>query len=158
MGAGKTTVGSLLAKQLNYKFLDTDQKLEQLTGAAVSLIFDIEGEAGFRKREQEVISQSVLLDNVVIATGGGAVLLKENRKALKTNSVVVYLQGGVDTLTHRTRMDKNRPLLNSADPKKTIEQILKDRTHLYEEMADIQVTVDNLSAQNVVSTIAGLLP
>ena len=158
MGVGKTTVGSLLAKQLNYKLLDTDKELERQTGASVSLIFDIEGEAGFRKREQEVISQSVLLDNVVIATGGGAILLRENREALRANSVVVYLQGGVDTLTHRTRMNKNRPLLNTSNPKKTIEQILRDRVHLYEEMADIQVTVDDLSAERVVSTITGLLP
>ena len=158
MGVGKTTIGSLLAKQLDYRFLDTDQKLEQQTGANVSLIFDIEGEKGFRKREQEVISQLVLLDHIVIATGGGAILLEENRKALRKNSLVVYLQGKIDTLLHRTRKNKNRPLLNTSDPKKTIEKILKDRAHLYAEMADIQVNVDDLPAESVVSTILSLLP
>jgi len=157
MGVGKTTIGKLIAKQLDYKFLDTDLLLEQQTGASISLIFDIEGEEGFRKREREVIRELETLSRVVIATGGGSILSLENRKNLKKNSTTIYLRGRIDTLESRTKKDKNRPLLNTSDPKKSIERILNERIHLYEKTADFEIDIDDLSAEVIVSKIIILL-
>ena len=157
MGVGKTTVGRILAKQLDFDFIDTDQRLEKITGASISWIFDIEGEEGFRKREQQLIQELTGISEAVIATGGGAILLSENRFNLKNNGIVIYLKGKVETLYERTRLDNNRPLLEAANPKETIEKILREREHLYVETADFEIEIDGRSAEYIVTQISGLL-
>src|SRR5688572_1761916 len=109
MGAGKTTIGKLLAKHLGKSFYDTDQEIEKRTGVKVSTIFELEGEAGFRKRETAVIQELSQLSNIIMATGGGAILAEENRQLLKTNGTVIYLRANVNELWHRMRNDKHRP-------------------------------------------------
>ena len=157
MGVGKTTIGKMLAKHLGFDFIDTDQRLEKITGASISLIFDIEGEEGFRKREQQLIQELTGINETVIATGGGAILLKENRFNLKDSSTVIYLKGQIETLDKRTRLDKNRPLLKTANPRETIERIMSERAHLYTETADFEIEIDEYSAEDVVTIISGLL-
>lgn len=150
MGAGKTTVGKLLAKQLDKTFIDCDEELQQRTGVTVSHIFDVEGEAGFRKRESALILELVEMDNIVLATGGGAVLAPANREALARNGVVVYLKGSVHDLWHRTRHDKGRPLLQTADPLGRLKELFRQRDPLYAEVADIIVQSGKQSAQHLV--------
>ncbi len=157
MGVGKTTIGRILAKQLDFDFIDTDQRLEKITGASISWIFDIEGEAGFRKREQQLIQELTGVTEAVIATGGGVILLSENRFNLKSNSIVIYLKGEIDTLYERTRLDNNRPLLETANPRETMERILREREHLYAEIADLEIVIDGRSAEYIVTQISGLL-
>ena len=157
MGVGKTTIGKILAKQLDFDFIDTDQHLEKITGASISWIFDIEGEEGFRKREQQLIQELTGITEAVIATGGGAVLLSKNRFNLKNNSTVIYLKATIETLDKRTRLDNNRPLLETANPRETIEKILRERAHLYEETADFEIEIDGHSAEYIVTQIFGLL-
>src|SRR5690606_8104953 len=113
----KTTVGRLVAKHLNKEFYDSDHEIERRTGVRVPLIFELEGEAGFRRRESAVIEDLASGSDIVLATGGGAVLLPENRQILKRNGTVVYLRANVNELWQRTRNDKNRPLLQTADPR-----------------------------------------
>lgn len=155
MGAGKTTIGSQLARKLNFDFLDLDQELESRTGASVSLIFDIEGEPGFRDRECKLLDELTLLDNTVLATGGGAVLAKENRKLMSERGFVVYLKTPLDMLIERTRYDNSRPLLRTADPAKTLGEILKTREPLYTEVADLVIDTGALSVKEVVKNIVG---
>ena len=157
MGVGKTTIGRILAKQLDFDFIDTDQRLEKITGASISWIFDIEGEVGFRKREQQLIQELTGITETVIATGGGAILLSENRANLKNNGIVIYLKGKIETLDERTRLDNNRPLLEAANPRETIEKILREREHLYVETADFEIEIDGRSAEYIVTQISGLL-
>ncbi len=157
MGVGKTTIGRILAKQLDFDFIDTDQRLEKITGASISWIFDIEGEAGFRKREQQLIQELTGVTEAVIATGGGVILLSENRFNLKSNSIVIYLKGEIETLYERTRLDNNRPLLETANSRETMERILREREHLYAEIADLEIVIDGRSAEYIVTQISGLL-
>jgi shikimate kinase len=136
MGAGKTTVGRQLAKRLSKTFHDSDREIEVRTGVRVAVIFDIEGEAGFRKREAEIIGQITALDNIVLATGGGAVLDPRNRECLKTRGFVVYLHAPPQELWLRTRNDKSRPLLQGANPRERLEALYAVRDPLYREIAD----------------------
>lgn len=149
MGSGKTTIGRLLAKQLNKTFIDCDEEIQKRTGVSVTHIFDVEGEAGFRKRETAVIHELVRLDNIVLATGGGAVLSAENRAELTNNGLVVYLKGSVHDLWHRTRHDRNRPLLQTADPLAKLKELYRQRDPLYNEVADIVVQSGKQSAQQL---------
>ena len=153
MGAGKTTVGRLLARRLDKTFIDADQELAERTGASIPLIFDFEGEAGFRRRETKLIQELTARTDIVLATGGGAVLSPENRRALKNNGVVVYLNAAVSELWQRTRYDKNRPLLQTANPRAKLEALFKERDPLYREIADIIV---DSSASNVYTLIHDL--
>src|SRR5690606_24280064 len=127
MGAGKTTVGRLVARHLNKGFYDTDHEVERRTGVNIPLIFELEGESGFRRRESAVIAELAQADNVVLATGGGAVLLPENRAILKQCGIVVYLRANVNELWLRTRNDKNRPLLQTENPRQKLEQLFAER-------------------------------
>ncbi|MBK5102634.1 MAG: shikimate kinase [Burkholderiales bacterium] len=147
MGAGKTTVGRQLAAELAKAFHDTDHEVERRTGVKISLVFEIEGEAGFRLREKQVVDQLTQLANVVLATGGGAVLDADNRKCLVDRGVVVYLHGLAKDLWHRTRHDKSRPLLQGADPLAKLQCLYEQRDPLYREVADIVVDTGRQSAR-----------
>lgn len=145
MGAGKTSMGKVLARRLNKTFLDCDHEIERLTGVKVAVIFEIEGEAGFRQRETKTLAELVLHKDIVLATGGGAVLAAENRRLLAENGVVVYLRATAVDLWNRTRHDKNRPLLRTADPRARLEQLHAERDPLYREVADIVVDTGSQS-------------
>ena len=139
MGAGKTTVARILARRLDRAFFDTDHEIERRTGVKVPVIFDIEGEAGFRLRETQALVELAAQDNVVLTTGGGIVLSAENRALLKERGLVVYLRAQPRDLWYRTRHDKNRPLLQTADPLGRLQELYELRDPLYTEVADIIV-------------------
>lgn len=153
MGAGKSTVGRLLAERLGFEFYDTDHEIEARTGATIPMIFDIEGESGFRKREAQIIDELTQLPRIVLATGGGAVLKPENRKHLRSRGFVIYLQSDVDNLFNRVRHDTRRPLLQNEDPKGTLAAILKEREPLYLEVADLVVRTEEVPPGQVVRKI-----
>lgn len=146
MGAGKTTIGKLLAKRQRKAFYDSDQEIEKRTGVNIPLIFEVEGEAGFRAREVAMIAELSALENVILATGGGAVLNPENRENLQKNGVVVYLRAKVHDLWQRTRHDRNRPLLQTADPRARLAELYKQRDPLYLEIADIVIDTGDQTA------------
>ncbi len=158
MGTGKTTIGTQLARVLKFRFIDCDQELESRTGASVSLIFDVEGENGFRERESKLIDELTLLDEVVIATGGGAVLRDENRSHLAERGYVIYLKSAVEALVQRTRLDHTRPLLRTADPAQTLREMMVIRDPLYSEIADCVIDTGELTVKQVIKKIMGKLP
>ena len=139
MGAGKTTIGRLLARAFARPFIDTDHEIEARTGVKVPVIFEIEGEAGFRARETQVIGELCLRPGIVLATGGGAVLMAENRTALRGSGLVVYLNAQPIDLWQRTRHDQNRPLLRGADPERRLADLFAQRDPLYREVAHLVV-------------------
>lgn len=153
MGAGKTTVGRQLARRLGKAFHDSDQEVEARTGVQVAVIFEIEGEAGFRKRESEALERLVALENSVLATGGGAVLDPRNRALLKQRGFVVYLHAQPKDLWQRTRHDKNRPLLRTADPRARIDELYRARDPLYREIADLVVETGRQSVTALVNQL-----
>lgn len=153
MGAGKTTVGRALAKKLNKQFIDSDHEIEARTGASIPLIFEIEGEASFRQREAEVIRDLTAEENIVLATGGGAILRPENREFLKTRGTVIYLRASVSSILHRTVHDKNRPLLQTGDPRQKIEQLAREREAFYREVAHMIVETGRPNVQLLVQSI-----
>ncbi len=154
MGAGKTTVGRLLANFLEKKFYDSDREIQKRTGVSIPLIFEIEGEAGFRKRETEMLSELVKTGNIVLATGGGAVLSAENREMLKRCGTVIYLRATIDDLWRRTRHDKNRPLLQTQDPRTKLTELYAQRDPLYRETAHIIVESGKRSARHLAQLLA----
>lgn len=153
MGAGKTTIGRQLAKQLKKEFLDSDREIEARTGADIPLIFELEGEEGFRNRECKMIDELTQRDNIVLATGGGAVLNDENRKHLKSRGCVLYLFASLDHLFERTSKDKNRPLLQTENPRQRLQEILDLRDPLYREVADVIVETGGQTIHYVVQQI-----
>jgi shikimate kinase len=155
MGTGKTTIGAQLARATGYAFVDADHELERRTGATVSLIFDIEGEAGFRERERKLIEELTSRERIVLATGGGAVLDADNRRHLAERGFVVYLRTPVETLIERTRHDTSRPLLRTADPERTLREIISTREPLYLEVADLVLDTSKLSVKQVIRRIMG---
>lgn len=146
MGAGKSTLGRHLSQILDYPFYDSDRVIEEKTGADIPWIFDMEGEAGFRRREHEVIEELTALQGIVLATGGGVVVTPENRQLLHNRGCVVYLWTPVEVQLARTRNDRNRPLLQTADPQARLEALFTERDPLYREVA-----------HHVVSTASGNL-
>ena len=155
MGVGKSTIGRHLAKLLKLDFVDADSELEQRTGASISLIFEIEGEEGFRRRESALLRELTANDQIVLATGGGAVLSEANRRLLRRRGTVVYLRASIDTQLKRTRRSKDRPLLAGADDRRSvIESLMEHREPLYEQEADIAVNTDNRSPAAVAKEIA----
>jgi len=153
MGAGKTSVGRQLAKVLKRDFFDSDKEIEDRTGVSIPTIFDIEGESGFRGREQQIIDELTQSDKVVLATGGGAVLNKETQKALQSRGVVFYLSASIDQLFQRTHRDRNRPLLQTDDPKQKITELLEIRDPIYRSVADFVIETDGQSVRKVVDDI-----
>ena len=145
MGAGKTTVGRILSKRYNKAFHDSDHEIEARCGVKIPVIFEIESEAGFRKREEIVVAELTALSNVVVATGGGAILSVANRELLKARGVVIYLRGSPEHLYERTRHDRNRPLLQTADPLARLRELYRERDPFYREAADIIVDTNRQS-------------
>ncbi len=147
MGAGKTTVGKLLAKQLGKSFIDSDEEIQRRTGVTIPHIFDVEGEAGFRLRESGIIQELLRQDGIVLATGGGAILDSHNRKMMQQNGIVVYLKSSVHDLWQRTRHDHNRPLLQTGNPRAKLQELHDLRDPLYTEAADIIIHTGKQSVQ-----------
>jgi shikimate kinase len=145
MGAGKTSVGKVLARRLGKAFYDCDHEIERATGVKVPVIFDIEGEAGFRARESRVLAELVTRTDIVLATGGGAVVSAANRKLLGEHGIVVYLRATPTDLWQRTRHDRNRPLLQTADPLARLTELYEERDPLYRAAADIVIDTGSQS-------------
>jgi len=157
MGAGKTTVGRLLARRLKRAFYDSDEEIERRCGVRIPVIFDIEGEAGFRTREAQAIAELCAIDGVVLATGGGAVLAEENRRRMAAHGTVVYLHARPGYLWQRVRHDRNRPLLAAPDPQKKLEELYAVRDPLHREVADIVVDTGRQSVQTLAKELLARL-
>ena len=147
MGAGKTTVGRMLARRLKLRFLDSDQEIEKRCGVRVPVIFEIEGEAGFRAREAQAIAELAALEGIVLATGGGVVLAEANRRLLAARGTVVYLCARPEDLYERVRHDRNRPLLATADPLQRLRELYAERDPLYRSIADLVVDTGRQGVQ-----------
>lgn len=158
MGAGKTTIGRQLSKRLGMEFLDTDRVIEERTGADIPLIFEKEGEVGFRQREADIIDELTQRDNIVLATGGGAVLAENNRKHLINRGNVIYLSSNLKALLERTHKDKNRPLLHGEESAEVIlTRLLEQRDPLYRETADHIIDTSSNSIRKVIHAIIDCL-
>ena len=153
MGAGKSTIGRHLADELHLDFFDSDQEIERRTGADIAWIFDLEGEDGFRKREENVINDLTDKQGIVLATGGGSIVTKAVRNRLSARGIVVYLQTTIDKQVARTQRDKRRPLLQNDDPEQVLRDLAEMRNPLYEEVADYVVDTDDQSARAVANQI-----
>jgi shikimate kinase len=153
MGAGKSTIGRHLARALKKRFIDSDKAIEERTGASIALIFDLEGESGFRRREAAMIDELSGLDNVVLATGGGAILDEANRANLMSRGFVIYLSAPVELLVERTTRDRSRPLLQTENPARRVAELLAIRDPLYRQAADAVVQTDRRSARHVVREV-----
>ncbi|MYM41637.1 bifunctional shikimate kinase/3-dehydroquinate synthase AroKB [Duganella qianjiadongensis] len=157
MGAGKTTIGRILARKLGLRFIDSDHEIEARTGATIPWIFEIEGEASFRRREAEVIRELTGQQGIVLATGGGAILNPESRAFLQERGTVIYLRASVNSILQRTAHDKNRPLLQTVDPRKKLEELMAVRDPLYTEVAHIVIDTGRPNVQSMVSIILNQL-
>lgn len=153
MGAGKTSVGRMLARELGKSFFDSDHVIEARTGVRIPVIFELEGESGFRARERAVIDELTSMQGVVLATGGGAVLNESNRNALRSRGTTVYLRASVTELWHRTRHDKNRPLLQTADPFARLQELFDQRDGLYRATAHVVVDTRSQSLRSLVTKL-----
>lgn len=153
MGAGKTTIGRQLARQLDVDFYDSDWEIESKTGVNIPMIFEYEGEEGFRRRECAMLVELTRLSPIVLATGGGAILATENRQYLSENGFVVYLRCSVNRQIERTMRDANRPLLNPDQPRDSLESLMKVRSPLYQSCADLIVDTGSLSTRIIIKRI-----
>jgi len=157
MGVGKTTIGKLLASTLKMTFKDSDREIEEHTGASISLIFELEGESGFRKREKAMIQTLTQQTGLILSTGGGVVLNEDNRNNLKKYGYVVYLYASIRHLLERTMHGHTRPLLEKGDPKTCLEKMMTERHHLYKSVANITVDTGNRTARQVLRYIVKIL-
>jgi shikimate kinase len=157
MGAGKTTIGRLLARRLKLRFIDCDHEIEARCGVRIPLIFEIEGEPGFRQRETQTLAELTALEGIVLATGGGAVLAAENRNRLAANGTVIYLRADPDALYDRVRQDRNRPLLATPDPLGKLRQLFAERDPLYRKVADMVVESGKQNPSTLARQIVGKL-
>ncbi len=154
MGAGKSTIGRELADRLHLEFFDSDQEIERRTGADIAWVFDLEGEEGFRKREEGVIEDLSEKQGIVLATGGGSVISVQVRNRLSARGIVVYLETTIDKQVARTQRDRRRPLLQtSEEPRTVLENLAVERNPLYEEIADVVIKTDDQSAKVVAHKI-----
>jgi shikimate kinase len=157
MGAGKSTIGRQLSKRLKRSFHDSDHEIESRTGVDIPLIFELEGEAGFRKREKDVIDALTRLPDIILATGGGAILDPDNRARLAERGTVIYLHTSVNQQLRRTARDRNRPLLQTDDPRQRLADLMAIREPLYRECADIVIDTDGKRVMDVVREIMAQL-
>jgi shikimate kinase len=157
MGSGKTSVGKVLARLLNKTFHDSDHEIERATGVRIPEIFELEGESGFRARERRMIEELTRRENILLATGGGAVLMPENRALLKGRGTVIYLRAPVKALLRRTQRDRNRPLLRVADPSARFRELYEQRDPLYREVADLVVETGSQSVRALATQIVSEL-
>lgn len=157
MGAGKTTIGRQLSELLHQEFVDSDHEIEARTGANIPWIFDVEGEEGFRLREESVIDALTRREHIVLATGGGAVMRESNRRHLRERGLVVYLQTPVDVQLERTSRDRNRPLLQTPNPRQRLEELFRVRDPLYREVAHIIMPTTGGSARDLALKIVHAL-
>ena len=153
MGAGKSTIGRQLSRQLRMTFYDSDREIENRTGVDIPLIFELEGEQGFRKRERLVIDELTSLPDIVLATGGGAILDADNRKYLAERGLVIYLHASVNQQLARTKHDRNRPLLQTDNPRQRLDDLMQLRDPLYREIADLVIDTDGKRVMAVVNQI-----
>ncbi len=153
MGAGKSSIGRKLAAALGLRFLDSDSEIESRTGVDIPLIFDIEGEEGFRRRERQAIEELSANDALVLATGGGAILSDKTRRMLRDRGLVVYLETSVDEQLRRTRRDRRRPLLQTENPRDRLQALMDERGPLYRDTAHITVNTDKRAIMDVVRQI-----
>jgi shikimate kinase len=153
MGAGKSTIGRQLASSLGYDFQDSDQEIQRRTGVDISTIFEFEGEEGFRNRERQVIEDLAQQDNIVLATGGGAVRVAENRQQLAARGFVIYLHCSPEQQYARTSRDRNRPLLDTEDPKQKLKVLMAEREPIYRQVADMVVSTERRGTSSVVKEI-----
>ncbi len=154
MGSGKSAVGKYLARVLNFPFLDSDHEIELRTGADIPLIFEREGEAGFRHREREAIAELSARDRIVLATGGGAVIDADTRRDLKSRGWVVYLETSVEQQAERAGRTRHRPLLHGTDPALRLGELMQEREPLYREIADLTVSTNRRRVPSVAEFIA----
>ena len=158
MGSGKSTIGQLLASRLNRDFYDSDYYIEEKTGVDIPRIFDIEGEEGFRERETRALQELTAKNHLVIATGGGSVMREQNRKLLKANGFIIFLDTSVNQQMARLKNDKKRPLLQTENPRARLEKLFAERKPLYLELADLHIRTDRKFARKVASEIIPQLP
>jgi len=151
--AGKTTIGKKLAEGLNMNFIDTDKEIEKATGVDITWLFDIEGEEGFRKREEDILLKVSKLNSCVISTGAGSILKESNRDLISSSGKVIYLEASIESQLKRTSFDKARPLLSKGNKEKILKKMDRDRRHLYEELADITIKPDKKSRNEIVNEI-----
>ena len=157
MGSGKTTIGKKLANRVSKKFYDSDDEIKKNTGADIPLIFEIEGDSGFRVREKKVISELVLLDNIVLSTGGGTILDNENRNMLAENGLIIYLKSSAERIYKRTSGDKSRPLLQVSDRLGRIKEILAERESIYKSLADEIIEIDTIGINEIIKKILEII-
>ena len=157
MGAGKTTIGKALASSLDKEFVDSDHEIQERTGVKIQVIFEIEGEAGFRKRESEALLELSQKRNIILATGGGAILNPENRQLLKRSGIVIYLRASVNDLYRRTRHDKNRPLLQTQNLYARLNELYVQRDALYRETAHVIINSGKQSVRFLVKKLSNKL-
>ena len=157
MGAGKTTIGKLLAKKFKKTFYDTDHEIEKKLGVKVSVIFELEGEEGFRKRETQMLDELTQKKNIILATGGGAILNETNRLFLKERGRVIYLNAKPQNLVKRMAFDKDRPLLQQGNMLDTLTSLYKERHHLYLSVASFVVETGQQKTQTIIHKIESLL-
>lgn len=157
MGAGKSTIGRQLARELGKQFRDSDSEIEKRTGVSIDVIFDIEGEQGFRRRETRMLKELVEERGIVLATGGGAVLASENRQLLGDNGLIIYLKASAEHLAGRVKLDRRRPLLQTGDKLAKIRELMTQREPVYQQLADMVVETNNRSIPRVVREISKMI-
>ena len=157
MGAGKSTIGRQLARELGRQFRDSDSEIEQRTGVSIDVIFDIEGEQGFRRRETRMLKELVEERGIVLATGGGAVLASDNRQLLRDNGLIIYLKASAEHLAGRVKLDRRRPLLQTGDKLAKIRELMTQREPVYQQLADMVVETNNRSIPRVVREISKMI-
>jgi len=158
MGSGKSTIGNLLSKKLHREFIDSDHYIEHKTGVDIPRIFDVEGEEGFRQRETDALTDLSELNDMVIATGGGSVMRPANQHLLNTTGFIVFLDTSIHQQMSRLKKDKKRPLLQTADPRAKLEELLEIRKPIYQSLADYTVKTDHKYAKSILNEIINNLP
>ena len=157
MGAGKSTIGRQLARELGKQFRDSDSEIEKKTGVSIDVIFDIEGEQGFRRRETRMLQELVEERGMVLATGGGVILASENRQLLRDNGLIIYLKASAEHLAGRVKLDRRRPLLQTGDKLAKIRELMTQREPVYQQVADVVVETNNRSIPRVVREISKMI-